>query len=227
MKNSKQTQNGRSMIEMLGVLAIIGVLTVGGFALISKMSNAHRANEVIDEIGVLANKTRTVFHEFVEDHTADDGTITSNPMTMYVYKARAFPEGLDCANKKNGECAMDNSDESSFALSDKNDVKFEIQQRRSNKKVDYFVLKISQLTDDLCMAVAQSTWGSPSINGYVGICVTDSSKNSCSYDTLIPQDMSVNVVTNNIAKGGAKLALDAAADACASETDNVVYLTFR
>ena len=32
----KQEQNGRSMIEMLGVLAIIGVLSVGGIAGYSK-----------------------------------------------------------------------------------------------------------------------------------------------------------------------------------------------
>ena len=30
MKKRKQTETGRSMVEMLGVLAIIGVLSVGG-----------------------------------------------------------------------------------------------------------------------------------------------------------------------------------------------------
>ena len=34
--NTKEEQNGRSMIEMLGVLAIIGVLSVGGIAGYSK-----------------------------------------------------------------------------------------------------------------------------------------------------------------------------------------------
>ena len=224
MNKKNINQAGRSMIEMLGVLAIIGVLTVGGFALISKVSNAHRANVVIDEIGVLANKTRMVFHEFVEDHTGDDGSITSSKMSMYVYKARAYPEGLSCASTdSNGNCKTDNSDEATFAFVDKNDVKFEIQHKRSTNKIDFFVIKISQLSDDLCMAVAQSTWGSPSINGYVGICAGS----SCSDDTLIPNGSNATTTQTYIAKGGAKLSLDGAADACSSETDNIIYLTFR
>ncbi|MBR1825630.1 MAG: hypothetical protein IJ770_03490 [Alphaproteobacteria bacterium] len=223
MIKTNTNQTGRSMIEMLGVLAIIGVLTVGGFALISKMSNAHRANEVIDEIGTLANKTRMIFHEFVEDNT----DANFHKMSMYVYKARAYPEGLSCLNVDNdGKCKAENSDADSFAFIDKNDVKFEIQHERSGNEIDYFVIKISQLSDDLCMAVAQSTWGSPSINGYVGMCVTDSKKTNCAFNTLTGSSSSGST-PSYIAKGGAKLSLDGAADACANETDNDVYLTFR
>lgn len=40
---------GRSMIEMLGVLAIIGVLSVGGIAGYSKAMEMYKMNKVIDE----------------------------------------------------------------------------------------------------------------------------------------------------------------------------------
>ena len=42
------SQSGRSMVEMLGVLAIIGVLSVGGIAGYSLSMRRHRANQVAD-----------------------------------------------------------------------------------------------------------------------------------------------------------------------------------
>ncbi len=46
----KKSQSGRSMVEMLGVLAIIGVLSVGGIAGYSLSMRRHRANEVVDTL---------------------------------------------------------------------------------------------------------------------------------------------------------------------------------
>ena len=44
----KKSQSGRSMVEMLGVLAIIGVLSVGGIAGYSLGMRRHRANGIAD-----------------------------------------------------------------------------------------------------------------------------------------------------------------------------------
>ena len=46
----KKLQQGRSMIEMLGVLAIIGVLSIGGLAGYTMAMNRHRANVVADYV---------------------------------------------------------------------------------------------------------------------------------------------------------------------------------
>ena len=46
--NFKKLESGRSMVEMLGVLAIIGVLSVGGIAGYSLSMRRHRANQVVD-----------------------------------------------------------------------------------------------------------------------------------------------------------------------------------
>ena len=46
---------GRSMIEMLGVLAIIGVLSVGGIAGYSKAMEKFKLNKIIDEYTFLIN----------------------------------------------------------------------------------------------------------------------------------------------------------------------------
>ncbi|MGN0919749.1 MAG: discoidin domain-containing protein [Alphaproteobacteria bacterium] len=45
----EHTQSGRSMVEMLGVLAIMGVLSVGGVAMYTTAMNKHRANELLNE----------------------------------------------------------------------------------------------------------------------------------------------------------------------------------
>ena len=49
----KNCEKGRSMIEMLGVLAIIAVLTVGGIAGYSKAMEKFKINKVIDDFNML------------------------------------------------------------------------------------------------------------------------------------------------------------------------------
>ena len=56
-----QNQSGRSMIEMLGVLAIIGVLSVGGIAGYSKAMEKFKINKTIEQISTIANNVRTTF----------------------------------------------------------------------------------------------------------------------------------------------------------------------
>ncbi len=60
MKKLKN-QNGRSMIEMLGVLAIIGVLSVGGIAGYSKAMTKYRVNKSIEQITLIAGNVRSFF----------------------------------------------------------------------------------------------------------------------------------------------------------------------
>jgi len=60
MENIKN-EAGRSMIEMLGVLAIIGVLSVGGIAGYSKAMMKYRINKTIEQITLIAGNVRTFF----------------------------------------------------------------------------------------------------------------------------------------------------------------------
>ncbi len=58
---SRCSQYGRSMIEMLGVLAIIGVLSVGGIAGYSKAMMKFRINKFIEQITLLSQNIRTFY----------------------------------------------------------------------------------------------------------------------------------------------------------------------
>ena len=244
MKICMQNEQGRSMIEMLGVLAIIGVLTVGGFSLISKVSTTQKANTLIDEVGALANKTHALFREFVldnkasassgegtdEDSTSGDGTGGSSGFDLgdgtdlgegtdlgldsdgsglgaYIKEAKAYPESLTY-------------DESEKAFINKDDVKISLDYVKDG--LDYFTVTVSQLDADMCMAVIQGSWGSPSINGYMGIC--GGSDSDCSAGAI----KNCDDTKTNCKKGGGKLSLDGAASVCNEDSnDNRVVLLFR
>ena len=57
----KNNESGRSMIEMLGVLAIIGVLSVGGIAGYSKAMTKFKTNKVSDQVSTIVTNLRTLY----------------------------------------------------------------------------------------------------------------------------------------------------------------------
>ena len=65
-----KNENGRSMVEMLGVLAIIGVLSVGGIAGYSKAMYRFKMNKTID----IFNRVLNDFAEFTS-HRLDNGEL--------------------------------------------------------------------------------------------------------------------------------------------------------
>ena len=52
----KITEQGRSMIEMLGVLAIIGVLSIGGLHVINRMQYEHKATQLVNDFNETVTK---------------------------------------------------------------------------------------------------------------------------------------------------------------------------
>jgi Tfp pilus assembly protein PilE len=87
MKLLNNTQSGRSMVEMLGVLAIIGVLSVGGIAGYSKAMHKHKLNKTFDIIStVIVNMTELLSRSNGSEFNTSDAI-----------QAGVF-EGLNCAN---------------------------------------------------------------------------------------------------------------------------------
>ena len=66
----KKLESGRSMVEMLGVLAIIGVLSVGGIAGYSLSMRRHRANQVVDYVAKHALMAYSLCQKKILDGTA-------------------------------------------------------------------------------------------------------------------------------------------------------------
>lgn len=102
--NKNIVQQGRSMIEMLGVLAIIGVLSIGGIAGYSKAMERYRINETINQIRYLVQNTHALFYS-QKDYSAlgEDYYLsnTNNPHKLIVEKAKILPESVLQNNYRN------------------------------------------------------------------------------------------------------------------------------
>ena len=86
-KSNKQQQSGRSMVEMLGVLAIIGVLSIGGIAGYTLSMRRYRANQVLDAL----NKYALVAYGACQKALID-GEITDITKCGNTYFAPSFSE---------------------------------------------------------------------------------------------------------------------------------------
>ena len=65
-------ESGRSMVEMLGVLAIIGVLSIGGIAGYTMAMNRYRANEILDA----ASKMSVIAQTRGDGMSGNNATVT-------------------------------------------------------------------------------------------------------------------------------------------------------
>ncbi len=68
-------ESGRSMIEMMGVLAIMGVITVGAVAAISSAMNLQKRNTVNDEVLQMVTQVRQLFGEYDDFSNINNSTV--------------------------------------------------------------------------------------------------------------------------------------------------------
>ena len=84
------TDTGRSMVEMLGVLAIMGVLSIGGIAGYRYAMDKYRVNETMDEL----NRRAIMYAIQLEQGVPASGTVLSNgefgPKTTLGYGVEGY-----------------------------------------------------------------------------------------------------------------------------------------
>ncbi|MDY4885962.1 MAG: type II secretion system protein [Alphaproteobacteria bacterium] len=88
-----KSENGRSMVEMLGVLAIIGVLSVGAIAGYSKAMMKHKLNQHAVAVNMLINNVLSIKDKL--QHT--------EYLTYYgtlLYKLNLLPDGIKYINNE-------------------------------------------------------------------------------------------------------------------------------
>ena len=96
MKISNFLQSGRSMVEMLGVLAIIGVLSVGGIAGYSKAMMKYKLNKHAESFNMLLNDALHYSSEFKKA----EGTQWTYYGELF-HKLGTIPDGFKYINNKN------------------------------------------------------------------------------------------------------------------------------
>lgn len=139
----KTNEYGRSMIEMLGVLAIIGVLSVGGIAGYSKAMNKYRVNKTMDQIMQTVAATRTLFYGH-KTYAALGDTL--------IQKAHLLPDELE------------NGGANPFGGT----VKLEVANKTGTDK-KAFSLKYTKIPEEACIDLVTQDWGKGARSGFVKI----------------------------------------------------------
>ena len=137
------------MIEMLGVLAIIGVLSVGGLLGYSQAMQRHRVNEIINQISYIVQNTRNLFRTqqnlYGELSFSNSGSMsdTNNPNRSIVDKAKIFPTALVKNDYKN-----------LFG----GDIKYFASGRFSESDGKAFILSFRNIPQEACIELATRDW---------------------------------------------------------------------
>lgn len=85
----KNFENGRSMIEMLGVLAVIGVLSVGGIAGYSKAMMKFKVNKWLNDVVTTIANFNTFYMNSKKYSEIDD-----RDMTDFYEELKIVPENM-------------------------------------------------------------------------------------------------------------------------------------
>ena len=88
-----KSENGRSMVEMLGVLAIIGVLSVGAIAGYSKAMMKYKLNKQAEGFSFLLNEAIKIKEEMWNRVLKNGGNL-SNELVNILVKTNSIPDGF-------------------------------------------------------------------------------------------------------------------------------------
>ena len=92
VKVNSKSETGRSMVEMLGVLSIIGVLSVGGISAYTTAMEKHKANELLHQASMLAT---TISAQAMTNNGTLPSTITSFGNSNYGTFSPSTTDALD------------------------------------------------------------------------------------------------------------------------------------
>ena len=143
-------ESGRSMIEMLGVLAIIGVLSVGGIAGYTKAMNKYRTNKVIDQVTMIVTNIRTLY-AMQRDYNGLDQDVAIN-MGVIPDELGTTAAALQSGNPYGGAVKIRASNSSG-----------------TNGTNKAFEVAFNGLSKEACVNLATGDWGSGHSAGLIAV----------------------------------------------------------
>lgn len=100
--NALQNETGRSMVEMLGVLAIIGVLSISGIQGYTYAMNKYRANQVLNEINMASHQLAI---ELLASRNEQKMLSLGDPYDNGTMMTENYPFAYGCGNYDSAERA--------------------------------------------------------------------------------------------------------------------------
>lgn len=168
MKNFyKNEQSGRSMVEMLGVLAIIGVLSIGGISGYSKAMAKFRVNKTLDQISMLVMNIRSLYSANINYQ----GLTDKIAIQMGIIPRDMLPSGKTEA------------DASSIINAYQGEVRIGAADVGGTNRSFYIIY--SGLTRDACVAIATADWGSQAGSGLQAIQIKGTANSTSKEATLM------------------------------------------
>ena len=143
-RNDSKVQCGRSMIEMLGVLAIIGVLSVGGIAGYSKAMTKFKTNQIADQVSTIVTNIKTLYAQ----QKNYEGL---NYISAFQLGVTPTELGSDLTNPFNGGV----------------DVKAD------DKDINRFIVYYYGLPKEACISLVTNDWGASLSSGLVAMAATN------------------------------------------------------
>ncbi len=133
----KIEQSGRSMVEMLGVLAIIGVLSVGGISGYSKAMAKYKLTKAQDQMSMLLINIRTAF----SGSSNFEGLDNKSAVALNIVPGDMLPDGLgstsgNIINAFSGAVTID-----------------------TTSSDQHFTITFGGLGTETCTSLASSDWG--------------------------------------------------------------------
>lgn len=136
----KNEQSGRSMVEMLGVLAIIGVLSVGGISGYSKAMAKFKLTKAQDQISMLLMNIRTAF----SGSSNYAGLNNTTAVQLNIVPGDMLPKGLGAA--VGSASGIINAFSGNVKLG-------------TAESDQHFTLEFGGLGKETCTSLASSDWG--------------------------------------------------------------------
>ena len=156
MNNYKKLESGRSMIEMLGVLAIIGVLSVGGIAGYSKAMNKFKTNKVADNVSMLVANTKTLYAQ----QNTYTGLNNENAVSMGI-----VPDELVVKDAQGKYKSLVNAFNGPVSIAVSNST------APGDEKA--FIIEFDNLSKEACITLATNDWGSGYSSGLIALQVNN------------------------------------------------------
>ena len=218
-----EKENGRSMIEMLGVLAIIGVLSVGGIAGYSKAMMKYRINKTIEQITLIAGNVRTFFaNQKIHKNSLDEevGKYDGVGNNNILRKAKLIPD------------EMWNSDKTAIKNAFGGDVIVSCAYDTTQVFANAFAINIKDIHQEACIEIVTQNW--QDIFEAIMIKDTIPSGDVSIFLAECPKDGSVYISEGNInggwgckSDGGMPITIDNAIIACGiCSSDNLCDIAF-
>ena len=214
----KTNESGRSMIEMLGVLAIIGVLSVGGIAGYSKAMNKFKTNKVADNVSMLVANIKTLYAQ----QNSYNGLTNTDAVSMGLVPDELVVDAAagTLSNAYNGGVTINAANS--------------VGKTTSSTSTDdslAFTIIFNGLSKEACITLATNDWGSGYSSGLIAIQAADTDQNIDSDEKMTMGCVGEKTASHTACPGGTTSAVPMdvaeAATACACNTGNTCSVMWK